>query len=72
MSFFEEIHYYFNEVMKAYLENDFKLSYYVWLKKYNLVEKSIEIMDKLDYADRDKIKDMIVIAERCKDMAGLI
>ena len=70
--FFEEINQYYNEVMDAYLNNDSKLSYYVWLKKYNLVEKSIELMDTLDYEDHDKIKDMIGIAERCKDMAGLI
>ena len=72
MPFFEEIHQYYNEVMDAYLHHDSKLSYYVWLKKYNLIEKSIELMETLDYEDHDKIKDMIGIAERCKDMAGLI
>ncbi|MHA2289981.1 MAG: hypothetical protein ACXABG_14445 [Promethearchaeota archaeon] len=70
--FFKEINQYYNEVMDAYLQNNSKLSYYVWLKKYNLVEKSIQIMNELDYEDHDKIKDMIGIAERCKDMAGLI
>lgn len=72
MPFFEEIHQYFKEVMDAYLKNDSKLSYYVWLKKYNLIEKSTELMETLEYEYNDKIKDMIGIAERCKDMAGLI
>jgi len=72
LPFFEEIYQYFREVMDAYLNNDFKLSYYVWLKKYSLLEKSIELMNTLEYADREKIRDMIGIAERCKDMAGLI
>ncbi|MFX0011364.1 MAG: hypothetical protein ACFE9R_13695 [Candidatus Hermodarchaeota archaeon] len=71
-AFFQEIYQFYNEVMDAYLNNDFKLSYYVWLKKYNLIEKSIELIETLEYEDRDKIKDMIGITERCKDMAGLI
>jgi len=72
MPFFEEIHQYFKEVMDAYLKNDSKLSYYVWLKKYHLIEKSIDLIDTLKFPDHEKIKDMIGIAERCKDMAGLI
>lgn len=70
--FFEDIHQYYNEVMTAYLQNDLKLSYYVWLKKYNLLEKAEYLIDILEDKDHDKIKDMIGIAERCKDMAGLI
>ncbi|MBY8980191.1 MAG: hypothetical protein KGD72_07355 [Candidatus Lokiarchaeota archaeon] len=70
--FFEEIHQYFTEVMEAYLKRDSKLSYYIWLKKYKLIEKTNDLIGTLEYKDRDKIKDMIGIAERCKDMAGLI
>jgi len=70
--FFDEIHQYFTEVMDAYLKRDSKLSYYVWLKKYKLIEKANDLIDTLEYNDRDKIKSMIGIAERCKDMAGLI
>jgi len=70
LPFFDEIHQYFKEVMDAYLKRDSKLSYYVWLKKYNLIEKANHLIDTLEYKDHDKIKDMIGIAERCKDMAG--
>ena len=70
--FFNEIHQYFTEVMDAYLKRDSKLSYYVWLKKYNLIEKANNLITTLNINDHDKIKDMIGIAERCKDMAGLI
>ncbi|NVM16649.1 MAG: hypothetical protein HWN80_02965 [Candidatus Lokiarchaeota archaeon] len=70
--FFDEIYQYFNEVMDAYLKHDSKLSYYVWLKKYKLIEKANDIIDTHEYEDRDKIKNLIGIAERCKDMAGLI
>ncbi|MBY9012555.1 MAG: hypothetical protein KGD70_09300 [Candidatus Lokiarchaeota archaeon] len=70
--FFEEIHQYFKEVMDAYLKRDSKLSYYVWLKKYPLIEKANDLLATLDINDHDKIKSLIGIAERCKDMAGLI
>ena len=71
MPFFNEIHQYYNEVMDAYLKQDSKVSYYLWLKKYQLLEKADYLFDILEYKDHDKIKDMIGIAERCKDMAGL-
>lgn len=70
--FFDEIHQYFNEVIEAYLKHDSKLSYYVWLKKYKLIEKANDLIDILEYKDHDIIKNLIGIAERCKDMAGLI
>ena len=70
--FFDEIHQYFNEVMDAYLKLDSKLSYYVWLKKYNLIEKANDIISSLDFREHDKIRSLMGIAERCKDMAGLI
>jgi uncharacterized protein YaaR (DUF327 family) len=70
--FFNEIRQYFNEVMEAYLKRDSKLSYYVWLKKYKLIERADDLIDILEHEDCDKIKNMIAIAERCQDMAGLI
>ena len=71
MPFFNEIHYYFKEVMDAYLKQDSKVSYYLWLKKYQILDKANYLLDILEYKDHDKIKDMIGIADRCKDMAGL-
>ena len=71
MPFFNEIHHYFKEVMDAYLKRDSKVSYYLWLKKYQILDKANYLLDILEYKDHDKIRDMIGIAERCKDMAGL-
>jgi len=69
--FFNEIHHYFKELMDAYLKRDSKVSYYLWLKKYQILDKANYLLDILEYKDHDKIRDMIGIAERCKDMAGL-
>ena len=71
MPFFNEIHHYFKELMDAYLKRDSKVSYYLWLKKYQILDKANYLLDILEYKDHDKIRDMIGIAERCKDMAGL-
>ncbi|MFX1387151.1 MAG: AbrB/MazE/SpoVT family DNA-binding domain-containing protein [Promethearchaeota archaeon] len=70
--FFLEIIKYFNEVMNAYLKNDLVLAHKAWLKKNKLVEKANSLLSKLDYEDKDKVKDMIRIAEKCKDMAAFI
>jgi len=71
MPFFNEIHHYFKEVMEAYLKHDSKVSYYLWLKKYQILDKANYLIDILECKEHDKIRDMIGIAERCKDMAGL-
>jgi len=57
--------------MDAYLKQDSKVSYYLWLKKYQILDKANYLLDILEYKEHDKIKDMIGIADRCKDMAGL-
>lgn len=70
--FFDKINQYFNEVMNAYLKKNLELAHNAWLKKDKLVAKGKSLMNKLDYDDRDKIKDMIRIAQNCKDMSALI
>ncbi len=70
--FFEEIHQYYKEVMDTYLKQDSKLAYYVWLKKDKLVEKAAQINKEYSYEDKDTIKNMLRIADLCKDMAGLV
>jgi len=72
MDFFNEIHQYFNDVMNAYLKKDIILAHKSWLRKDKLVGKANSLSSKLDYEDKDKIKDMIRIAEKCKDMAAFI
>ena len=37
-----------------------------------MVEIANELMDKLEYSDVDKLKDMVMIAHACKDMVALI
>ncbi|MFX1311325.1 MAG: hypothetical protein ACFFHD_01765 [Promethearchaeota archaeon] len=70
--FFLEINQCFNDVMNAYMKKDLDLAYKVWLRKDELVESAKSLMSKLDYEDKDKMKDMIKIAEYCKDMAAFI
>ena len=71
MPFFNEIHHYFKELMDAYLKRDSKVSYYLWLKKYQILDKANYLIEILECKEHDKIRDMIGIVERCKDMAGL-
>ena len=70
--FFLEINQYFNDVMNAYLKKDFVLAHKAWLRKDILVEEANSLLSKLDYENKDKVKDMIRIAEKCKDMAAFI
>jgi phosphate uptake regulator len=72
IDFFGDISQYFNEVMEGFFKKDDKLAYYAWLKKDKLVDKATTLIEGLDYEDKDKIKDMLRIAHRCKDMAALI
>lgn len=72
MDFFKEIHQYFNDVMNAYLKKDLIMAHQAWLKKDKLVEKAKSMIQDLDFDDKAKIKDMIRIAENCKDMAAFI
>jgi phosphate uptake regulator len=70
--FFLEINKYFNDVVNAYLKKDLVLAHKAWLKKAKLIENANSLLSKLDYEDKDKVKDMIRIAEKCKDMAAFI
>ena len=70
--FFDKIHHYFNDVMNAYQKKNLQLAHSSWLKKVKLVKEAKSLMAKLDFDDKDKIKDMIRIAKNCKDMSALI
>ncbi|MFX0030050.1 MAG: hypothetical protein ACFE8B_12630, partial [Candidatus Hermodarchaeota archaeon] len=63
---------YFNEVMHAFLQKDDKLAFLVWVKKDQLFKKADEIMRNLNYSDKEKIKNIMRIAQNIKDMAALI
>ncbi len=72
MDFFNEIHQYFNDVMNAYLKKDLIMAHQAWLEKDKLVEKAKSMIKDLDFDDKTNMKDMIRIAENCKDMAAFI
>ena len=42
------------------------------IQKYKLIEKANEVITTFDIEEYDKIKSLIGIAERCKDIAGII
>ena len=70
--FFLEINQYFNDVMNAYLKKDLIMAHQAWLRKDVILEKAKSLINGLDYDDKARVKDMIRIAENCKDMAAFI
>ena len=70
--FFSQIESYFIDTMNAFLKKDFELAYDLWFRRDELVDRTKKLMNKLEYDDVDKIKDMVMIAHACKDMAALI
>ena len=70
--FYEKIFQYFKEVMEAYMTESQELAHYAWLKKDKLEKDALELMDGLDWEDKDRIKDMIYMAHLIKDMAAVI
>ena len=70
--YYIEIRQYFNEVMNAYLKRDLTLAHKAWLKKDEIVDIAKLLIDNSNYEDKIKIKDLIRIAENCKDMAAFI
>ena len=72
LDFYEKMFQYFKEVMKAYMEDSQELAHYAWLRKDKLEKEALELMDGLDWEDKDRIKDMIYIAHLIKDMAAVI
>ncbi|MFX1260288.1 MAG: hypothetical protein ACFFAN_20755, partial [Promethearchaeota archaeon] len=71
-TFFNKIELYYNEVMEAYLKKNLALAYEVWLKKKILIQEAKSLMNNLDYDDKDKIKEMMLITRYCRDMTALI
>ncbi len=63
---------YFKDTMDAYLKKDFEKAHLVWFKKEELTEKASELMKSLNFAEKEQIKDLIRIIEKCKDMAAFI
>lgn len=69
---FVEVKNYFNEVMIAYQKKDLELAHKAWKKKNEVIDKINTEFSSLRIDDRGIIKDLIRIANNCKDMAALI
>ncbi len=72
LDYYKEIQQYFNEVMDAFLQKDDKLAFKVWIKKDTLFNKANKLIGKLDYEDKEKVKRIMKIAQKIKDMSALI
>ena len=72
LDFYKEIQQYFNEVMDAFLQKKEKYAYQVWIKKESLFNKANELLKNLDYEDKEKVKKIMKIAQKIKDMSALI
>ena len=72
LDFYKEIQQYFNEVMNAFLQKNDKLAFIVWIKKDMLFKKANELIRNLDYDDKEKVKKIMDIAHKIKNMAALI
>ncbi|MHA1992679.1 MAG: AbrB/MazE/SpoVT family DNA-binding domain-containing protein [Candidatus Hodarchaeales archaeon] len=72
LDYYKEIQQYFNEVMDAFLQNNHKSAYKVWIKKDLLFKKADEALRNLDYEDKEKVKKIMRIAQKIKEMAALI
>ena len=70
--FFLDIESYYDKTLNAYLKKDLFLLRDIWYNKDDLITKAELLMDNLDYEDKEKIKDLLRIADHCKDMGALI
>ena len=72
LDFYKEIQQYFNEVIETFLQKDDKLAFRVWIKKDVLFNKANELIRNLEYEDREKVKKLMKIAQKIKDMSPFI
>jgi hypothetical protein len=70
--YFLEIRKYFLDVMDAYLKNDLMNAHKAWLGKDDILKKAESKLSISGDIEKAKIKDIIRIAENCKDMAAFI
>ena len=70
--FFLDIEAYYDKTLNAYLKKDLILLRDIWYNKDELIKKAELLMDNLGFESKEKIKDLIRIADHCKDMGALI
>ncbi|MHA2399809.1 MAG: hypothetical protein ACXADU_13100 [Promethearchaeota archaeon] len=72
INLYKEVKQYFNEVMDAFLQEDGKLAFRVWIKKDILFNKANKLIGNLDYEEKETVKKLMKIAQKIKDMAAFI
>jgi len=72
LSFYVEVEQYFNQVMNAFLQKNDKLAYYTWIGKDQIFDRANELLLSLNPIDQENVKNLMRIAQNCKDMAALI
>jgi len=70
--FYKEIQQYFNEVIDAFLQKDDKLNFRVWMKEDVLFNTANKLIGNLDYENKEKVKKIMKIAQKIKDMSAFI
>ncbi|MHA2038192.1 MAG: AbrB/MazE/SpoVT family DNA-binding domain-containing protein [Promethearchaeota archaeon] len=72
LKFYKDIQQYFNEVMDAFLQNDDKLAFDVWMKKDSHFKEANKLLNNENYEDKENVKKLMKIAQKIKDMSALI
>ncbi|MHA2182590.1 MAG: hypothetical protein ACXAAH_14310, partial [Promethearchaeota archaeon] len=72
LDFYKDIQQYFNDVMDAFLKNDDRQAFDVWMRKDSLFKDANEFLNNEDYEDKENVKRLMKIAQKIKDMSALI
>lgn len=72
LSFYMEVEQYYDQVMKAFLQKNDKLAFLTWIGKDQIFDKANLLLTSLTPNDQEAVKNLMRIAQNCKDMAALI
>ncbi|MHA2281822.1 MAG: AbrB/MazE/SpoVT family DNA-binding domain-containing protein [Promethearchaeota archaeon] len=70
--FYIEVEQYFDQVMNAFLQKNDKLAFLTWIGKDQIFDKGDLLLNNLTPNDQENVKNLMRIAQNCKDMAALI
>ncbi|MHA2037700.1 MAG: AbrB/MazE/SpoVT family DNA-binding domain-containing protein [Promethearchaeota archaeon] len=72
LNFYMEVEQYYNQVMNAFLQKNDKLAFLTWIGKDQIFDKANLLLKSLIPNDQEGVKNLMRIAQNCKDMAALI
>ena len=72
IDFYLEIEKYFEQVMNAFLHKNDKLAFLTWIGKDQIFNKANILLTSLNPNEKENVKNLMQIAQNCKDMAALI